>query len=612
MVNWRYDPIRVRNITAMGALRFIRHLFVLLLIVASVFPVAPCLAQGVLRSEITPESGHIDDLFIFTVTFEGPQERINPQFQAGGDFEIQLLGPKSSISIINGQVHSRQQFVYQLTPKREGQLKTPEVQAMVDGELLSAPPITVMIKSASAPQAQAPDGNAEQIFMRQTASPVSAYLGEQVVNAITVYTRVNLRGVRIEDDAADGFWQETISDGQNSQKTVNGIEYGSAQILRALFALKTGELRLPTRKAIVQVPVMKRGNPFGNLDPFSDDFFENFFQRTVIQEKKLTSNELSITIKPLPPIPTDLSQFARGLPIVGDTSVTASYSEAPLKVGESKNISILVASTGHLNPLKAPTLIAPPGVKIYDGQTSVKHDTSRGRLLTQKSFNYSVVPTQPGVMRIPGVSIAYFDPESSAYKLATTSDISLVVSGDPLASQGSATPRVTTSSTQKPSAADTRSNPPEQIPAQDLPGANMPYAEKTLWEIVSERVSIQLALLVLSAAILVVGILFLLVRSSVSRAPKRQFLQQISQATNLDELETGVRAWAGRTLPTLRPGATFDEIRALIRSTSSNKSTVLTLLAVLDDLEVARYASQSSHSFDGLKRALIEAIRSWR
>lgn len=607
MVNRRYDQgsMSVSNLTRLLSVRRV----VVAFFIAMCAWLVPALgmAQSSLRSEITPSSGHSDDLFIFTVTYEGSQERITPQLQAGGDFQIQLLGPKTTVLFDNGGVRSRQQYVYQLTPKREGTLQTPEVQVTVKGQLLSAPPIPVTIKSSSVAQAPSAGGNSEQIFMRQTVSPKSAYVGQQIVNAITVYTRVNLRGVRIEDDAADGFWQETISDGQNSQKTLNGVEYGSAQILRALFALKSGTLPLPARSALAQVPVTKRANPFGNFDPFSDDFFQNFFQQTVIQEKKLVSNELSVVIKPLPPIPPELTQFSKGLPIVGDTSLSAAYSDAPLKVGESKNVSMVLSSEGHLNPVKAPQLTAPPGVKIYDGQTSVKHDTGGGTLLTHKTFNYSLVPTQPGMVRIPGVSVAYFDPAAGSYKLATTADISLVVTGNaasastPVTSPGSAL--------DSPSAPATVGNTAGNTSGQ---GANLPYEEKSLLESVTDRVSVQLALLVLAAAITLIGLLTLISRTSSSQAPRREILLRISKASTAAELEACLRTWAARSLTGLRPGATFDEIRSQIRSQSNDLSTALALISILDELEIARYSGAEVGSVEGLKRASAEALRSWR
>lgn len=563
------------------------------------------IAQNSLRSEITPSSGHIDDLFLFTITYEGQQERITPQVSAGGDFQVQLLGPKSSISIINGQMFVRQQFVYQLTPKREGTLKTPEVQAIVGGQTLSAAPLAVTIKSSgSATAPSGPQGGQpEQIFMRQSAEPGTAYVGQQIVNAITVYTRVNLRGVRIEDDAADGFWQETISDGNNAQRTVNGVEYGSAQILRAIFALKPGELKIPAREALVQVPVTKKSDPLSSFDPFSDDFFQNFFQRTVIQEKKLTSNELTVLIKPLPPIPPELTRFSSGLTIVGDTSISAVYSDTPIKVGETKNVSIVITSSGHLNPLKSLPLKAPPGVKIYDGQTKVRHDPSSGRLVTEKTFNYSIVPMQPGILRIPGASVTSFDPEIAGYKLSTSSDISLIVLGNPVTNQVSEVGNSSEIQGATPSLSSSNDAPSE--PA----GARLPYLDKTTWEALSERVSLPLSLLVLSASVLGVGLLWLWTKGSKGLAPRNQATKLINSARDIDQLENGIRTWAQGHLEGLRPNPTFDEIRSAIRNSAADKSSALSLVAILDEIEISRYGKGNVRHLATLKRDLVEALR---
>jgi hypothetical protein len=140
----------------------------------------------------------------------------------------------------------------------------------------------------------------------------------------------------------------------------------------------------------------------------------------------------------------------------------------------------------------------------------------------------------------------------------------------------------------------------------------MPYVEKTRWEQLSERVSIQLALLILAAAITFIGLLSIVLRPSSAQVSRTETLRKISKATSLDDLELCVRSWANGSLPGLRPGATFDEIRAVIRSSARDGANALALIAVLDQLEVARYAGASSPSIDKLKRSLQDSIRSWR
>ena len=78
------------------------------------------LAQSILTTDIAPQSGTLEDLFIFTVTIEGSQTGSAPLLSGGDDFELQLIGPQTRLSIINGVVNSKISYVYHLTPKRVG------------------------------------------------------------------------------------------------------------------------------------------------------------------------------------------------------------------------------------------------------------------------------------------------------------------------------------------------------------------------------------------------------------------------------------------------------------------------------------------------------------
>jgi hypothetical protein len=458
------------------------------------------------------------------------------------------------------------------------------------------------------------DKTSEAVFMNQVASPTTAFVGQQIVNSITVYHRVNLQGVQVDDETSDGFWQETLSDGSNSRKTIQGQEYAAVEISRALFPLRAGTLVIPQRKGIARVPVAKR-NPLSGLDPFSDDFFDNFFQRAVIQERKISSNEIPIQVKPLPAYPPDISQFLQGLPIVGATSLSLHYSDSAVNVGESKNVSLVVTSEGNLNPLKSLQLKAPTGVKIYEGQTQVKHDTRGERLSTQKTFTYSIVPLQPGMTRIPGTSLAYFDPNSGSYKLTTTPDISLVVTGQ-------ASPPQQAASSAQPGVSQETSPPnvsrPPLVPTL-APVAAAPaltYQDKTIWEEVTEKVSVQLALLAVAASILLATLLALGLKMRAGSSSTRPLAAQLGKATTLAEFEDCLRAWAGQALPGARPTSTFDELRSIARTKCGNSPSSLTLLALLDDLEVARYGSGAqslgTQQLDELKNRLATIMRLWR
>ena len=156
-------------------------------------------AQVSVRTEISPTSGSVDDLFLFTVVVEGSQAASPPLLSGGDDFDLRLLGPRSTISIINGTMHSRVSYVYHLTPKHEGNLSTPRAEVRIDGKAFSAPSVEVPVARGTAhdhKDSSAPAGNA--IFLKQTATPLHVYQGQQIRQAITVYTRVDLSDLNMQ------------------------------------------------------------------------------------------------------------------------------------------------------------------------------------------------------------------------------------------------------------------------------------------------------------------------------------------------------------------------------------------------------------------------------
>lgn len=565
-------------------------------------PFDPLRAQTLptIRSEIAPKSGSLKDLYLFTVTIDGAQDKVAPQLQAGGDFEVQFIGPKTSVTIINGDIRTQQSYVYQLTPKREGSLLTPEVQASVDQQILSAAPLSVMV-SGGVPTAPSLPAN-DDLFLHQSANPHDVYQGQQIVNTIGVYASINVQGVSIDDEVADGFWQEVISDNNSSRKTIKGKEYASLELTRALFPLRAGDLVISRRKANAKVAVPARGGG-SRFDPFSDEFFNNFFQPMQVKDVPLQSNEIRISVKALPPLPSELSARSPGLVIVGPTSVSVDYSGNVIKAGESKTLSISVSSEGNLNPLKSIPLTPPPGVKLYDGQAQVKHKIRGGRLVTEKTFTYTAIPLQGGTFRIPGVSLVYFDPSTPTYKVITTSDIAFVVEGDAGVAQPD--PQATAAS-----AGGSGSHPqllPTLPPVPIAP--SFTYSEKSRWESIMVRISVQLALLIVAATIAIAAIVILVVSGRRAKRPQKRLTQHLNSIQTLAEVESFLQDWIGQQFSDAHTTSSWDELRALIRNRLGNTPRALAIIALIDDIELQRYGGANQTSIEELKGRLSQIIK---
>jgi hypothetical protein len=553
-----------------------------------------------IRAEIAPTSGSLRDLYLLTVTIDGAQEKVAPQLQAGGDFDVQLIAPRTSVTIINGEIRTQQSYVYQLTPKREGSLLTPEVQASVGQQMISASPLSVMVTggASAAPPLPAND----DLFLHQSAHPHDVYQGQQIVNTIGVYASINVQGVSIDDEVSDGFWQEVISDNNSSRKTIKGKEFHSLAITRALFPLRSGELVIGRRKANAKVATPRLGSG-SRFDPFSDDFFNNFFQPMQVKDVPLQSNEVRINVKPLPPVPAELSMRPSGLVIVGPTSIAVDYTGNVIKAGESKTISITVSSEGNLNPLKSLPLSAPQGVKLYDGQAQIKHKTRGGRLVTEKIFTYTAIPLHGGTFRIPAVSVVFFDPSSASYRVTTTSDIAFVVEGDPAPTQPD--PKVTT-----PSTGGTGARPQLLPTLPPVPFAPpLSYSEKSKWESILDRVSVQLALLIVAATIAIVAVTILVVSGRRFQRPHKRLSEQLNSVLTLADVESFLREWIDQQFPGAHTTSSWDELRAIIRNKSGNTPRSLAIMALIDDIELQRYGGAHQTSIEELKGRLSQIIK---
>jgi hypothetical protein len=581
-------------------------------------------AEVSIKSEVSPKSGHVDDLFLFTVTIEGARNAPPPVLTDDSDFEVTLLGPRTSISIVNGVMNSRISYVYHLTPRREGALRTPKASISVEGKAMMVTPIEVSVGASHQKNNPLHQDGGDLLFLRQTISPTSAYEGQQVVHTLSLYTRVDLSDLSIEEPTNDGVWQETIADNQRSIRNVNRIEYTAVDSLKALFPLRAGTITIPARKLKAKIPDQKDLDTSFTFDPFSDQFLQQFMNRTELKPVSVTSNELSIEVKPLPPMTEEQRKSAPPVAIVGPTSIRVDYPLEAINTGETKTISIEVTSEGNLNTLKTIPLNAPPRFKVYEERPEVKTERRSGKLVTRKTFKYSLLSLSPGLTRIPGAKLTYFNPQTDSYEVLSTSDVAFPVRGQDLsgsnAQQGAAQqpqdhkpqdhkPQDHKPQDQQPSAASVPTLGPLPI------APPLDYEEPGWVERISSYVSVQLALLVL-AAVCGIGCIALV---SAYKKPERTTGEvstaALQEITSIKDLEAFVRHVIASKLSRVSENSTMDELRSRVTAALPDKNLALSLSSLLDDIEVYSYGGSppdAEGAVQTLKERLALILMQWR
>jgi hypothetical protein len=571
-----------------------------------------------LTTEISPRSGQTDDLFIFTVKLSGIQTTgARPRLLNEVDFEATLLGPQTSISIVNGVVDSSVSYVYQLSAKRSGTLKTPAVEVAVDGQKLSAAEITVEVQESSHnPHDHSLDsGNSaakpSQLFLKQTATPLKPYKGQQVIDALSLYTRVELAEYQLEDFSADGFWQERLIDNDRSVTEVDGQQYTRVEHAKALYPLTHGSVEIPARTVIAKVPVRrKRTSP--SLLQFGDDLLGQLLQTVELRDVTLRSNAITLDVQPLPPAPSELQALLGTVALVGATSLHTSYTTDPISVGEMKSIAIEITTEGNVRPLQRLVLPTTEGLKVYDQKPETTTSTSSGRVIMKRIFRFSLVPLKGGIVRIPPVRVAYFDPEKRAYLTASSAEISFAVNG-PAAGINTPEPLQAKGDSASNGVAGQTKGIPTLSPLPLAP--DLDYHEASLAQRLAEFVSVQLALLLLTVAIAITGAATLVIRRQQQGRKLLITPRRIDNVASLSELEALVRAAIAERVPAALEGDSFETLRAQTLESLKDAELAQAICSLIDELELVRYGGQhgceTEELLNTLKSRFSEVLRQW-
>jgi hypothetical protein len=360
---------------------------------------------------------------------------------AGGEFSapsfegfIKLMGPQTSTSssaqFANGK-WSRQTtstYVYYLQAVKEGKFTISPAVYKLKNKTYTSDSIHIEVINGNVQQAvQQKGANADQnntnvetggkdIFLDLSLSRKDVYIGEHIVAAVKIFTRVNLAGINeIKYPAFNEFLKTDLETPQlNSlkQENINGTIYGTGIIQQfLLYPQVTGQITIDP----VQISVLIQ-QKVGQSDPFFGDFFSTY--QSV--PRAVASKPVTINVKPLPRVkPDDFSG------IVGKIDLKAGISKDSVNVNDAVNFKITVSGSGNLKLAEAPVLKLSPDIEVYDPKITDNFKNNMSGTSGQKTFDFLLIPRHYGDFTIPPVTYSYFNTSSGKYERFTTEEFHL-------------------------------------------------------------------------------------------------------------------------------------------------------------------------------------------
>lgn len=359
-----------------------------------------------------------------------------------------LSGPQqsqsSSMQMFNGQVTKSVSytFTYILQATTEGTFTIPPASINADGRVYQSNPVTIKVaKSSAAPpqqgsqQGDAPQGGGDiatkDLFIRAVPSKTNPYQGEQIIVTYKLYTRVPVAEYSItRTPSTAGFWlQDLIKDSKKLnqyRENIGGQEYVVAEIKKdAMFAQKSGTLTIDPLEMDVLAQIQRKVARRNFNDPFFDSFFNDSFLGNTYQNVKKTirSNEVKVNVKPLPS-QSRPGDFTGG---VGEFNVNAGIDREQLKTNEALTLKFSISGKGNIKLVEKPAVIFPPDFEVYDPRTIDNISTSGSGVSGSRSYEYLIIPRNPGKFKLKPISFSYFDLSSQAYKTITTQGFDITV-----------------------------------------------------------------------------------------------------------------------------------------------------------------------------------------
>jgi hypothetical protein len=366
---------------------FLCGLFILLAFSASTR--ADTLSASVDRDTISLQETLTLTLRFYAQTSDSPDLTLLQK-----DFDILNTQQSNQMRVINGDMESFTDWRIALAPKRVGTLEIPSFT--IEGASSDAIPITVESQS------RAPQNASSEVFVDVKVSKDSAYVQEQILFTIRLYTSVNLNGAEMTPlELPDAL---VVDLGENQYQTnINGRQHIVVERVYSIFPQHSGELIIPSLTYNVSVRS-------GQRDPWADPFGN---RRSNLLRLRTEEQRVKVNTAP--------AQFTGQdwLP-AKDLQLTEHWSTERLKVGEPVTRTITLSAegltAGQLTPLSMPAV---DGLTFYPDQPQNDDKTSNKGVTGSRIETLAIIPNRSGKFTLPAISVDWWDTDSQEMKTAT-------------------------------------------------------------------------------------------------------------------------------------------------------------------------------------------------
>ena len=356
-----------------------------------------------------------------------------------GDFVVEgpSISVQQQVNVVNATFQATfiRELTYILYPRRQGKFTIGPVRLKLGAKAHETEVIEIEVVAKSR-QHKTPAGTRtgrgtateDQLFVQAGSDRQQVYVGQQVTLDYELIYRLQLYDVGFKEiPSFAGFWVKDLFVAQQlkaQQQIINGVRFNVAPLRRvALFPTSAGKHRVEPLAISCEVPKVSRGR----------SLFDDFGFRRSVKPVVVQSEDVEIEVLPLPLAgqPVDFSGA------VGQFILRARAAPNEVPAGDPVTLRIEIAGQGSMDQVKAPDLGGLDGFKVYDPKVEEREQVHNNLYGGSRVFEYILIPERGGLLEIPSISFAYFDPQEATYQISQSQPISITSSGTPEVGAGS-------------------------------------------------------------------------------------------------------------------------------------------------------------------------------
>ncbi|MBL7870084.1 MAG: BatD family protein [Cyclobacteriaceae bacterium] len=391
------------------------------------------LAQDNIQITLGPDEIGENQIWTITVTVNNDRLKNYDNFPDIEGFRKRGTSTQSQTSIINGQVSSSQSIVMSYLPTKQGSFSIPAFKMKVNDQIISVSGKKVKVGPPAQNQQRDPfrsffdrdpaddffgRGETEFVDIKEdallalTTNKDEVYVGEGFTTTLSFLVADNNRAPMQFHDLGKQLatilkklkpancWEENfnIENIEGELIQVNGKGYTQYKIYQGSFyPLNSQSVEFPSvGLEMIKFKVAKNPSFFGQN---RQEDFKTFY-----------SKSKTVKVKELPAHPLKESVG------VGVYRLDEKIGATELETGQSVSYEFRVLGEGNISSIEKPILKKDNIFDFYEPNVKQNINRERGRVSGTKSFNYFMIPKEPGTYQLGDYfNWVFFNPNTKKY-----------------------------------------------------------------------------------------------------------------------------------------------------------------------------------------------------